>query len=277
MSSSSADRTPVAGASTAASAQAALVTFVTICAIVFGASLAATRHGVAVMSGGHRMAMAGEDSMPMSGTPDSLPTQLFAFLAMWTVMMIAMMLPSLAPQLWRYRRFLAASGARRPGQAALLAGLGYFTTWTGCGVLAFAAAAAVAAVRMHLPPLDPAGALASGMVMLLAGALQFTAWKQRELRCCQEALVTDPAAAARPTAWRRGLRLGLQCNRCCAGLTAVLLTCGIMDPVVMLLLTAAITLERLAHPRAWAVRGIGLALLGTGLWVIGRVVVPGLP
>jgi predicted metal-binding membrane protein len=89
---------------------------------------------------------------------------------------------------------------------------------------------------------------AVGLVVLIAGALQFTAWKARHLAFCREAPGrgrTLPADAG--TAWRHGrLRLGLHCSQCCVGLTAILLVIGVMELRAMAVVAAAITLERLA-------------------------------
>jgi predicted metal-binding membrane protein len=38
-----------------------------------------------------------------------------AFVGMWVVMMVAMMLPSLVPMLWRYREAVGRTGERRIG------------------------------------------------------------------------------------------------------------------------------------------------------------------
>src|SRR2546422_7864003 len=57
-----------------------------------------------------------------------------AFLGMWVVMMVAMMLPSLVPTLWRYRQ----AGL---GLMTLLVGVGYFVVWTVFGLAAFLLAA----------------------------------------------------------------------------------------------------------------------------------------
>src|SRR5258708_24441137 len=102
---------------------------------------------------------------------------------------------------------------------------------------------------MQLPALARAVPTAVGVVVLIAGALQFTAWKAHHLACCREAprhVRTLPADAG--TAWRHGLRLGLHCSYCCAGLTAILLVAGVMDLRAMAVETAAITVERLAPP-----------------------------
>jgi len=92
----------------------------------------------------------------------------------------------------------------------------------------------------------------------MAGALQFTAWKARQLGCCREVPGhgrTLPADAG--TAWRRGLRLGVQCSYACAGLTVTLLVLGVMDLRVMAFATAGITAERLAANGKHVARAIG--------------------
>jgi hypothetical protein len=85
------------------------------------------------------------------------------------------------------------------------------------------------------------------VVVLIAGALEFTAWKAHHLACCRKAPGRGrklPADAG--TAWRHGLRLGLHCSYCCVGLTAIHLVIGVMDLRVMAVVAAAITIERLA-------------------------------
>jgi Predicted metal-binding integral membrane protein (DUF2182) len=52
---------------------------------------------------------------------------------------------------------------------------------------------------------------------------------------------TLPADAG--PAWRHGLRLGLHCSHCCAGLMAILLVIGVMDFRAMAVVAAAITVE----------------------------------
>jgi predicted metal-binding membrane protein len=87
----------------------------------------------------------------------------------------------------------------------------------------------LATIEMQQPALARAVPIAAGVVVLIAGALQFSAWKARHLACCLEVSVrgrTLPADAC--TAWRHGLRLGLHCSQCCAGLVAILLVIGVM-------------------------------------------------
>jgi hypothetical protein len=92
-----------------------------------------------------------------------------------------------------------------------LVGVGYFFVWTAFGMAAFPLGVALAAVEMQLPSLARAVPIAVGVVVLIAGALQFTAWKSHHLACCREAPGRDrtlPADAG--TAWRHGLRTVLR-------------------------------------------------------------------
>jgi predicted metal-binding membrane protein len=105
----------------------------------------------------------------------------------------------------------------------------------------------------------------------MAGSLQLSAWKARQLACCREAPGpgrTLPADAG--TAWRHGLRLGLHCTYCCVPLTAILLVIGVMDLRAMTVVTAAITVERLAPAGERVARASGAIVLGAGLFLTAR-------
>jgi len=190
---------------------------------------------------------------------------------MWVVMMVAMMLPSLMPMLWRYRQAVGRTGETGLGRLTALVGVGYFFVWTVLGMAAFPLGVALAALEMQLPALARAVPITVGVVVLIAGALQFTAWKAHQLACCREAPGCDrrlPADAG--TAWRYGLRLGLHCSYCCAGLTASLLVIGIMDLRAMGAVAAATTVERLAPAGKRVARAIGVVVVGAGLFLIAR-------
>src|SRR5881396_2750222 len=173
----------------------------------------------------------------MSGMPMPGHTGLGAaasFLAMWVVMMVAMMLPSLVPTLRRYRH----AGL---GPMTALVGVGYFAVWTVFGMVAYLVG-----------------------VVLMAGLLQFTAWKARHLACCRDARTRGR------TAWQHGLSLGLHCSQCCVGLMAILLVIGVMNVLAMAVVAAAITVERLAPAGERVARATGAVALGAGLFLIAR-------
>ena len=68
----------------------------------------------------------------------------------------------------------------RLGRLTTLAGAGYFFVWTVFGVAAFATGTALAAVVMERPALARAVPITTGVIVLLAGSLQFSEWKARQ-------------------------------------------------------------------------------------------------
>jgi predicted metal-binding membrane protein len=216
--------------------------------------------GVIPMPGGWLLSSAW---MPMCG--QTWAGAAVSFVGMWAVMMVAMMLPSLVPMLWRMRL-----------QVAWVAGAGYFFVWTVLGLVVFVAGAAFAQTAMQVQEVARAVPLSMAIVVLLAGAFQFSACKSRHLAHCRPAAACEgapPADAA--AAWRYGVWLGLHCSRTCAGLTSILLVVGVMDLRAMAAVTAAVTAERLAPEGlrvAWAVGALsilaGVYLMGRAAWLL---------
>jgi predicted metal-binding membrane protein len=248
--------------------------FFGISALVFAASAALTIVWYASMTAMGEMSMPGGWTMSMAWM--RMPGQTWSgaassFLGMWVVMMVAMMLPSLVPMLWRYRRAIDRTGATRLGRLTALVGVGYFFVWIGFGMAAFPLGVTLAAVEMQRPALARAVPIAIGVVVLIAGFFQFTVWKAHHLACCRKAPGrgrTLPADAG--TAWRHGLRLGLQCSRCCGSLMAISLVIGVMDLRAMALVAAAITVERLAPAGERIAQAIGAVAVAAGLFLIAR-------
>ena len=217
------------------------------------------------MPGGWTMSMAW---MRMPGQTWAFAAM--SFLGMWVVMMVAMMLPSLTPMLRRYREVIGRITDTRLGWLTALVSAGYFFVWILIGVAVFPLGIALAQVEMRQTALARAVPIAVGVVVLLAGAFQFTAWKARHLACCRvasaEALAPRADAAA---AVRHGVRLGLHCSAGCGNLIAILLVIGVMDLRAMAVVTAAITCERLAPAGERVARAIGAVITGAGLtWIV---------
>ncbi len=252
-----------------------------VSALLFASSATVTAFWCASMSAMGEMPMPGGWAMSMTWMRMPGQTWLGAvgsFLGMWVVMMVTMMLPSLVPTLARYRRAVVQTAVARGhdlslGWLTVLVGGGYFFVWTVFGVAAFAVGVALVTLEMGKPDLARVVPLAVGVIVLGAGALQFTAWKSRQLACCREvsgcarALVADAGGA-----WRYGLCLGLRCSYCCVGLTVVLLVIGVMDLRVMAAVTVAITVERLAPHGGRVARAVGVVVLGAGLLLVARAV-----
>lgn len=243
-------------------------------ALLFAASTAVTILWCTSMSAMGEMRMPGGWTMSMGWM--RMPGQTWlgtaaTFLGMWVVMMVAMMLPSLVPILRRYRQAVCDRGKPRLGVFTALVGAGYFFAWTVFGMVAFALGVTLARTEMQQPALARLIPIAGGAVVLIAGAFQFTACKARNLACCLDmpgpghALPADAA-----TAWRHGLRIGLHCSICCAGLMAILLVIGVMNLLAMAIVAGVITVERFAPASAHVPRAVGVMVVGAGLFLIAR-------
>jgi predicted metal-binding membrane protein len=225
--------------------------FLATTALLFVVSAAGTIVLCRSMSGG--MAMAGGWTMSMAWMRMPAQTWLGAaamFMLMWVTMMVAMMLPSLAPILRhrRERRWLVAAA--------------YFFIWTMFGVAAYAVGMALTAAEMRVQGLARAVPAATASVLLLAGLVQITPWKAQHLACCR--VMATPMAPSIRGAWKEGIRLGVHCILCCSGLIAVLLVLGVMNLAVMVFVSAAITIERLAPRPEIVARAIGIAVIAAG-------------
>jgi predicted metal-binding membrane protein len=247
-------------------------TFLAVLAAGFAASTAVTVAWCGSMTTMGGMPMPGGWTMSMAWMrmPDQTWTgAAAAFLGMWTVMMVAMMLPSLAPPLARYRSLVRAAGAVRLGWPTTAVGLGYFAIWTTVGLVVYPLGVALAELEMEYDAVARLVPFAGALVALVAGALQLTAWKARALWCCRGRHDLELAADA-ATAWRHGLRLGLDCARCCGILMAVLLTVDVMDPNAMAVVTVAITAERAAPAGERVARSAGFVTIAFGLFLLAR-------
>ncbi|HKQ14739.1 MAG TPA: DUF2182 domain-containing protein [Steroidobacteraceae bacterium] len=238
--------------------------------IVWCASMSAM--GGMPMPGGWTMSMAW---MRMPG--QSWPGAAAMFVGMWVAMMVAMMLPSLAPILWRYRETAGTTTKTQLARLTTLVGLGYFFVWTLIGLCVFPLGFALAAIEMQQPALARVAPLAAGLVVLIAGALQFTRWKMHHLGCCRTTAVCKRALPDDyATAWRYGMRLGLHCAQCCAGLIAILLVIGVMNVGAMAVVAAAITVERLMPAGQRVARIMGAIIVTTGLLIFAVTLIPAL-
>ena len=211
--------------------------------------------------------------MPMCG--QSWLGAAASFLGMWTMMMAAMMLPSLVPMLWRYRQTVASAGPLSSGLLTVLVAGGYFLVWIVLGAAIYPMGAAAMAVIMRRPVPAPAVPTAIAVAVVAAGVLQLTRWKTRHLACCRASCCSEPIgrgdlAARAFKACTDGLRLGLHCAQCCAGLTVVLLVTEIMNVPAMVAVTGAVTLERLAPAGERIARVTGVIMIGAGFFLVLR-------
>jgi predicted metal-binding membrane protein len=202
----------------------------------------------------------------MAAAPGTMGYGLAGFVAFWTVMMAAMMLPAVAPVGGLYARAIRMQAAGRRARTARVAGLvaGYLLAWAGFGLIAFAIADAAGRLAAY----DPDTARWAGAAALVAaGAYQFTPAKTHCLSHCRSplgVLLHVGGYRGRLRDVRAGLYHGAYCVGCCWGLMVALIVLGVMDLRWMAALAAVVVLERTwryGWATAYAV-GVGLIVLG---------------
>jgi predicted metal-binding membrane protein len=190
--------------------------------------------------------------------------------AMWGVMMAGMMLPAASPMLVLY-----STTARRgpdPGSALLRVTaltIGYLLVW-----LLFSAGATLlqgVASRLLLvtPMMETATPWAGGILLLGAGAYQFTPLKGACLQACRSpfSFIMGRWRAGTLGAFRMGVDHGRYCLGCCWALMLLLFAGGVMNLWVIAALTTFVLIEKLAPFGVHSGRLAGVALIGLGLWM----------
>jgi predicted metal-binding membrane protein len=211
----------------------------------------------------------GDMSMGASGGAISTSAAL-AFLIAWGVMMAAMMLPSAAPMIGLYGAIHRNAG--QTGQGGVATGLFafvYVLAWLLFGAPVYAAQVAISILVDAVPGLSSLLPYAVAVVLVVAGAYQFSPLKIACLRACRSPLGFLMAR------WRAGylgtLRLALAhalyCIGCCWALMIVLVAAGAMGLHWVLLIAALVAAEKLIPGGMAVARLAGIALLALAILV----------
>jgi len=198
----------------------------------------------------------------------------FAFMfAMWAVMMVGMMTPSVAPMLLLYAgvgRKAAESGTPFASTGWFFAG--YLAVWTAFSALATLAQWALTTLALLTPMMAASSATLGGIVLIAAGLYQWTPLKESCLRSCQAPLAFLMAHGGfrdQPLgALRLGIAHGGYCLGCCFALMALLFVGGIMNVLWIAGLTILVLLEKIV-PAGLLIPRISGALIGAaGIWLL---------
>jgi predicted metal-binding membrane protein len=193
------------------------------------------------------------------------------FLGMWTVMMVGDDAAVPRADARAVSRRGQESGEGPLGRLTAIVGAGYYAVWTAIGIAAFPLGVALASIEMREAAIARAVPFAVGLIVLSAGLLQLTKWKAHGLACCREAQGCGRASRADArTAWRHGIELGIRCARSCGNLMALLLVLGVMDLWAMAVVTAAVTVERVAPAGERIARVTGAVVSASGMLMIAR-------
>ena len=206
----------------------------------------------------------GMGQMMMPAMTTGLAKQFITAFAMWSIMMMAMMLPTALPAV---TVFDGLSRRRAPQRrSAVTTGLfitGYLTAWTGYSVVAAAGQVALSHAALLTPMLKSTSQVLSVAILLAAGAFQFTALKEMCVTQCRTpfAFFLAEWRDGKTGAFVLGLKHGSYCVGCCWALMAVMFVVGAMNLLWMAALTLLMLMEKVA-PARWRISQVtGAALL----------------
>jgi predicted metal-binding membrane protein len=212
---------------------------------------------------------AGSEAMSMASPTMGMRAPLF--LAIWVVMMVAMMFPTAAPMILTFHKVQA--GKRRAGEAFVSTWVfvaAYLLVWALAGIIAYGGALVAEAVAVKAALSPAAAARIGGALLIAAGLYQLTPLKGLCLAKCRTPITFIM------TSWRDGtagaLRMGLfhggYCLGCCWLLFIILFPLGIMNIAAMAVVTLVIFAEKtLPWGRATA-RATAAALIVYGATVL---------
>lgn len=200
----------------------------------------------------------------------------FAFMfAMWSVMMVGMMTPSVAPMILLY----AAVGRKAAGTGTPFASTGWFLAgyllvWLAFSALATCAQWALTALALLTPMMATASVTLGGILLVAVGLYQWTPLKETCLRACQAPLgflMAHGGFRREPRgAVRLGIAHGAYCLGCCFALMALLFVGGIMNVLWIAGLTILVLLEKIVPTGRLIPRVSGALIALAGLWLLVR-------
>jgi predicted metal-binding membrane protein len=202
----------------------------------------------------------------MAGMTGTMGLGLGLFVPIWTLMMAAMMLPSVAPTASLYAKTF------RDERWLRLAGLvaGYLAVWAAAGVPAYG----LAWLGGWLTGLHPGAAHVLAVAIFAAcGAYQLSSLKYRCLARCRSPLgllLHFGSFQGRSRDLRVGVHHGAYCLACCWGLMVILIAVGVMNVLAMVGLAALVLVEKIwrAGPAVGRVAGVAtLALAVATIWL----------
>jgi predicted metal-binding membrane protein len=198
----------------------------------------------------------------------------FAFMfAMWSVMMVGMMTPPVAPMVLLY----AAVGRKAAEGGAPFASTGWFfagyiAMWIAFGALATSAQWALTSLALLTPMLATTSTVAGGILLVAVGLYQWTPLKDTCLRACQtplDFLMAHGGFRREPrAAFGLGFVHGAYCLGCCFALMGLLFVGGIMNVLWIASLTILVFVEKIVPTRRLIPRISGALIGAAGIWLL---------
>jgi predicted metal-binding membrane protein len=221
---------------------------------------------------GFRMVPVGIGIMAPAPAPWQAIEFVYVF-AMWAVMMVGMMTPSVAPMILIYARVGRQASARgKPFAATSWFATGYLLNWVGFALVATAGQWALDRTALLDQTMASASHVFGGIVLIAAGVYQWTPLKDICLAQCQSPLLfiqregrfhRDPSGSL-----LLGLRHGAYCVGCCWVLMALLFVGGVMNVLWIATISAFVLIEKIMPVGRLISRIAGAGFVAAGTWLV---------
>ena len=214
---------------------------------------------------GAGMDMGAKDAISMP-VADWSPSYFGMMLAMWAVMMAAMMLAGAAPMILLFAK-LSRGRAQGGAVPTGIFALGYLAIWTVFSVGATTLQWALGEAALMSPLMRTSSTGLAAALLIGAGLYQWTPLKQACLRRCRSPL-DFVLSFWREGAWgafAMGVRHALYCVGCCWALMLLLFAGGVMSLAWIGGLAAFVLVEKTAPGGHWIGRAAGVALVAWGV------------
>ena len=192
--------------------------------------------------------------------------------AMWTVMMIGMMTPAVAPMILIYTQVARRHTGVTPFSSAFWFAGGYLLAWAGFSLLATCTQWGLEKVALLSPMMASSSHLFAGLLLIAAGLYQWLPIKYACLSRCRAPLsfiMKHGGFQMRAAgSLRLGLQHGLYCVGCCWALMALLFVGGVMNLLWIAALTVFVLLERLLPGWRYFARASGAVATAAGAWIV---------
>jgi predicted metal-binding membrane protein len=168
-------------------------------------------------------------------------------LAMWAVMMVAMMVPTAAPMTLLYAAVARKAAAQHnPLASTSVFVSGYIAMWTIFSVVATIAQHALDQAALLSPLMVSRSAGLGATLLIAAGVYQLTPLKNACLRNCRAPahFLSRHWRTGNLSSFRMGLRLGAYCVGCCWILMGLLFLGGVMNLLWIAAIAIFVLLEK---------------------------------
>ena len=238
--------------------------------VIFCLLLAVVLSWAYLVAGAGMMQDMGDMVMPMSSGPWT-PGHALLVLAMWSVMMAAMMLPSASPMILLFATIARRSSER--GEPAIASGaftFGYLTVWATFSLAAVAIQFGLEKAALLSPMMETTSIALAGALLIAAGVYQWTRLKQMCLRYCRSPLefITTHWRPDARGAFLMGLRHGAVCVGCCWLLMLLLFVGGVMNLAWIGGIALFVLAEKLLPAGHWVGKGAGVLLIVWGAAIL---------